>query len=477
MAGRQPGWWITGPPTGEPPRHAAPRDRSSVRRAVADLFKIFSEADGGRVEHVVDGCEGTADRRAQLGQELRQARERASLSQRALGRLVDRDRSSISRIESDGSTNDAAWWKLADDRTDAGGVVAGAWLAVMASEHGLSLEAAIAWRDGSRAPLTGAGARLELLGDDGCRCSECLVKWVRKLNLNRRDATRLITILTATASSPDGLSRTARALGSGQVDPRVIDEIDAVITVSQRQEDNLGPSVALPAMLTQRQVVEDLLSNCTDETRPRLLVAFGRASISLARYAADLGDYAAASRYCEDARRVAHEARDVPLAAYALYSIAHFADRSGKYDVSADAGIAAGRLVQGCDDGQLRALIAETVAGNHARRGNARACMRALESACESVDSRAATSHAYWFSRGTLLSRASISEIRLGQHAQAVTSATAGLDLLTSSTNRDRAFCLTRLADARVLAGETPEATRLLADAADLAMRYGHRGW
>lgn len=292
------------------------------------------------------------------------------------------------------------------------------------------------------------------------------------MNLNRRDATRLITILTATATSPDGLSHTARAISSGQVDPGVIDEIEAMILSCLWQEETFGPSAVLPTMLAQRALIEDLLRDCPDATRPRLLVAFGRTSTALAYYVFALGDVDGARRYCDEARRAAHEAGDVSLAAYALYDIAFFAAQAGKHDVSTDAGIAAGRLVRCCDDGRLRALIAERIADNHARQGNVRACMRGLDSALDCVDSGVTTtSPAYWFSKGKLLSRASTSELRLGQHEQAAVSAAAGLELCPPATG-GRAFSLTRLADARVLAGEVPEAARLVAEAANLATRY-----
>ncbi|MGI9002622.1 MAG: helix-turn-helix domain-containing protein, partial [Pseudonocardia sp.] len=157
-------------------------------------------------------CEGTAEQRATLGRELRRARERAGLSQRALGRLVGRDRSSISRIEATGRTDDAAWWRLADDKTGADGAVVGTWLVVLGAEQGVTLTLAepspvvvqenpvpptlAADEDVTQEPAAPSGAPAPL-GDDGCRCTECLARWVKSMNLDRRDATRLLTILVA----------------------------------------------------------------------------------------------------------------------------------------------------------------------------------------------------------------------------------------------------------------------------------------
>ncbi|MGI9004056.1 MAG: hypothetical protein ACR2GH_20810 [Pseudonocardia sp.] len=297
------------------------------------------------------------------------------------------------------------------------------------------------------------------------------------MNLDRRDATRLLTILVATATSPDGLSRTTQALTSGRVDTGVIDEIDEIDTMlaaCQRQEDNLGPSAVLPAMLAQRGMIEDLLRGCSDATRPRLLGLYGRANLSLAYYVYDLGDSAGAARHCEDARRAGHEARDIALVVYTLCNIARFAVEDSRHNVAVDAAAVARRLVGGCEDRQLRAYVGGITATSHALTGNERQCMAAFDNARHALNS--GTGHddslAYWFTEGALRSKESVAELQFGRVEQAAASAIAGLDLLDDSAIAGRACCLTRLADARVLGGEVAEATRLVADAADLATRY-----
>lgn len=118
---------------------------------------------------MADECEtSTAEQRAALGRELRRARLAAGLSQRKLGLRVDRDRSTLSRIEANASTNDAAWWKLADDETDAGGRVLAAWLAGPCDG---------AWRVAGAGRSVAGGPQRDASGRRGCDTDTHSAEW------------------------------------------------------------------------------------------------------------------------------------------------------------------------------------------------------------------------------------------------------------------------------------------------------------
>ncbi|MGQ0773084.1 MAG: hypothetical protein ACT4NY_01475 [Pseudonocardiales bacterium] len=110
-----------------------------------------------------------------------------------------------------------------------------------------------------------------------------------------------------------------------RVDEQTIGHIETILQDCKRQEDAFGPHAVLHTIIAQRELVDSLLDDCSDEVRPRLLSVYSSMSSSIGIYFFDLEDPASAMHYCDQARAAAQEARNAELANYALCMMSHFA--------------------------------------------------------------------------------------------------------------------------------------------------------
>ena len=203
-----------------------------------------------------------------------------------------------------------------------------------------------------------------------------LVRWLASWvsTVNRRHILQLLGgAATVAVGSPwsqldtDDQERMARAvLRPGRVDGHVVDQIQAVLWSSMRQDDALGPLAALDTVLAQRTLARTLLPECPDAVRPRLLSVYA----ALSRYAGwltfDLEDFDAASYYYEQARLAAHEARNTELGAHILCNMSQLATWQGQHRVGIDHALAAQGWAGRIEDFGLLAFAADVSAKAYA---------------------------------------------------------------------------------------------------------------
>jgi len=301
--------------------------------------------------------------------------------------------------------------------------------------------------------------------------------------VERREHLRLLGQLSATiAASPllsldsDEQERLSKVVAiPSRVDAQSIVHIETILQDCKRQQDIFGSKAVLHTVIAQREFVDSLLDECSDELRPRLLSVYSGMSISIGYYLFDLDDVASAMHYCEQARAAAQEARNTELAVYALCNMSYFASWQGKAHAGLDFAAAAQNLASKTDDALWHVFAAERAAIAYAIDGQHKECMtefdRAQAGLVSSAGRMSPESPVYWYHEGLIDSQKSYCLLRLGQPGEAAASASKGLPQFGSSIVGDLAVCTLRLATARLQSGEVEEATRVLGDGALLAAR------
>lgn len=301
--------------------------------------------------------------------------------------------------------------------------------------------------------------------------------------MNRRKLLRLLgwaaSIVAAAPVSgldPHEQERLVQAIAlPSRVDDTVIDHIESMLQHCKRQEDALGPQAVLQTVLAQRQLVDALLTECSDSLRPRLLSVYSNISSSVGTYYFHLDDYSSAMHYYESARAAAQDARNVELAIYALCMMSHSASEQGKGYAGIDSAAAAQRLAGKTGDLLLQACIAERFASAYGVDGQHKESMtefdRALAGLALPTGQRSPESPVYWFDEGLVASRQGDCLLRQNKPVEAAASYHTALQLFDDSFVRGIAFGALRLGAAHLQAGEIEEAARIITEAALLATK------
>jgi transcriptional regulator with XRE-family HTH domain len=444
--------------------------------------------------------EELAERRRVLGAQLTAFRQAVGLTQGQLARVAFCDRSTVAHIEKGRSRGDERFWTVADERCGADGALrAGfhAWVAAK-QDHEVRIQEAQLAQARAKAESLRATTAPQLLSDaevsgmagegtadGGDQITEQLVRLLCGLvgPMNRRKLLQLLRWAAATtAVSPmvAGLNieeqeRLARAIVSpSRIDERVIDHIDAMLRHCKRQEDTLGSRAVLPMALGQHDLINDLLSACPSDLRPRLLSVYSDVSSSVGFYFLELNDFDSAWGYYGQARAAAHDAGNTELGIYALCEMSYAASLHGKAHTGIDLAAAAQSLTGRTDDPLLRVAAADKAARAYATDGQYAACMVECERAQDSLSSAgpvSAESPAYWCNEGLLACDRSDYLVRLGKPAKAAATASTALALFDKSFVGSLGYCTLFLGNAHLQSGEIDEAARVLGDAAGLAVQ------
>jgi tetratricopeptide (TPR) repeat protein len=298
--------------------------------------------------------------------------------------------------------------------------------------------------------------------------------------MNRRKLLRLLGWAAATvAASPmlsldnDDQERLRKAIAvPSRVDGRVIDNIEALFRHCKRQEDALGSRIVLDTVLAQRGIIHDLLKDCPDELRPRLLSVYSDMSTSIGYYFFDRNDLNSARYYCDQARVAAHDADNTELGIYALCEMSYFASWQGKAPTAIDLAVSAESLLHKTDDPLMRVGVAQRSATAYAIDSQHKTCMAKLEQAQAALLSAghvSVESPLYFYNEGYLASHKSECLLRLGKPQEAAVGASAGLTLYDQSFVDGYAVCTLHLGTAYLQAGEIDEAAQVIGSAAALS--------
>lgn len=311
--------------------------------------------------------------------------------------------------------------------------------------------------------------------------AKILCEWINRMNRREilqllRRTTSIIAALTVVSGlDGDEQERLARAIASpSRVDGKVIDHLDAMLRYCKRQDDALGSRAVLKTVLAQRDLIDDLLTECPASLRSRLLSVYSDMSTSIGYYFFDLNDFDSAQHYCDQARAAAQKAGNAELGIYALCEMSDHASWQGRAHAAIDFAAAAQSLVTKTEDPLMRICAAQRTATAYAIDGQYAACMVECESAQDgltSVGEVPAESLGYFLNEGYLARRRSECFLRLGKPQEAATSAHAGLMQYDKSFVDGYAVCTLHLGNARLQSGEIDEAARVVGNAAGLAIR------
>jgi tetratricopeptide (TPR) repeat protein len=170
----------------------------------------------------------------------------------------------------------------------------------------------------------------------------------------------------------------ARRAEACDVGPETVAEIERAVERLGRAASGTPPEALLPAVRARRRHVERLLAGrLTLGRRRRLLVAAGRLSLVLARLHVDAGQREAAEANRDAALRLARQAADAELAAWAVEALAAWALADGRFrdaleraragqDLAPPASAAALQLA--LDEAQAWAALGDPAAAAGARR-------------------------------------------------------------------------------------------------------------
>ena len=475
---------------------------------------------------VVREPEELVEMRRVLGGQLAAFRQAAGLSHGQLARDTFRDRTSVAHIEKGRSRGDERFWKLADEKCQAEGVLLAGFRAWEAArqDHEVRVREALLAEAKATAEAMRAAAAPQPLGEtnqadqseviaggttagDVTPAQECavtpdcrqlagslagevtaegndevvgrLVTLLCRLvgAMNRRELFELLgwatgTVITSpvlSALDPDELERLARAIASpSRVDQQVIDHLAAILQHCKRQNDALGPRAVLNTVIAQRNLVRDLRAECPSALRPNLLSVYSNMSTSIGYYFFDLNDADSAMRYCDQARAAAHEAGNTELSIHALCNMSSFASWQGKAHIGIDLAAAAQSLASKTDDALLRVAVADNAARAYAIDRQYEACMAECERAQDGLilaGDVSIESPVYWYHEGWLASGKSDCLLRLGKPLEAAVSANSGLALFDKSFVVSLAFCTLRLGNAYLQSNEIEEAARVIGTA------------
>lgn len=108
----------------------------------------------------------------------------------------------------------------------------------------------------------------------------------------------------------------------------------------------------------ERHLVSDLLEDCPDGLRLRLLWVYSDMSSSIGFYFLELNNFDSAWRYHEKARVAAHDADNIELCIYVLCRMSYAASWQGKAHTGIDLAAAAQSLTSKAKDPLTRVCVA-----------------------------------------------------------------------------------------------------------------------
>jgi hypothetical protein len=265
-----------------------------------------------------------------------------------------------------------------------------------------------------------------------------------------------------------------------RVDAAVLDNIGRILDCCRRQDDALGPNVVLDTVLAQTQLAQNILAGGPPQhLRPRLLSLFAELRGFTGWLLFDLEDRESALHYYEKARRTAHEAGNVPLAAFVLCTMSHLASWSGSPREGIDHAIAARGWAAQTDSARTRAYAADVLARAYAEDGQHAPAQRALEESRVELDSALRMDSdpqapwLYFYDQHLYWGTAAKCALKRGDSSTAVAMAEQALTGADQSAVRNNAFRLLFRAEGHLQQQEIEAACADLGEVVDLVALNG----
>jgi tetratricopeptide (TPR) repeat protein len=296
--------------------------------------------------------------------------------------------------------------------------------------------------------------------------------------MDRLDVLRILAWGASASSvfsilSSDEQQRMASVLSrSSRVDAQTIEHIEAVLWHCRQQDWALGPQAALDTVLAQRNLARVLMPECPAVLQPRMLSVLSEASRQAGWLSYDLKQFENAGYYYEDARTLAHEAKNTALATFVLCQMSQLATWRGRPRIGIDHAVAAQWWVHQTGDLRLRAFAADMAARAYATDRQRNLCLTALDiahTALTAAGDQSPDSVIPFYGEALHISFRGECYLKLGEADPAVSYGQQSLQALDQSHARAVALTIVDLGEAYVLCNEVDEAARLFGDAGDIA--------
>jgi transcriptional regulator with XRE-family HTH domain len=440
-----------------------------------------------------------------LGVHLAACRYAAGMSQEELATALGRTRSLVSKVEHGSRGMPEPLWQLADEVCRAKGALISEHRALVQAERDYRARWRVQHRLDQRAAglaraaqiaARGVGVSRALLcdaGGDACRdavldgVSRELAQELRAVmervvrSVGRRRAMQLASWMLATMGlstlDADEYTRVAHAVTTpGRVDAKVVNNLAATLAQCRRLEDTLGPRAVLETVLVQHELVHHLLhEGAAEQWHKPLRLLDSSTAAAIGTHLIDMGDPGAARDWFAHARKAGHDGGNPAYAAYAAANLSYVARLAGDTPAALDAAAAARSLAARTSDAQVQALAESVAAGAYALDGRSDACLAAVDRAHDlltTATSPGPGAPAYWIDHSFIDSQFSAFFVLLNRPRQAVDAASNALARFDRTYVGRYALGEVRLGHALVLAGEIPEAVRVLGNAAGQAHLY-----
>jgi tetratricopeptide (TPR) repeat protein len=264
--------------------------------------------------------------------------------------------------------------------------------------------------------------------------------------------------------------RALEKLNDDRFDPAALIHCEHMIGQLRRQGDVLGGQITLQSAVAYRNIARRLSRSATSEFRDRALSVYAEFSQLAGWLCFNIGDHQSALHYYEDARTVAHDAKNVELVTYVLCTMSHLATWQGKPRVGIDHAVAASVWAQRANSPYARAYAADVGVRAYVADQQSDMSRVTLDLEYEALQEarKAPTPASWWYFYDEAFYWRTETELALATNRPDEALKTVKRSLQTSdpANVHNWSFRLLFQAQARIMQGEIGEAAHTIADVA-----------
>jgi hypothetical protein len=313
--------------------------------------------------------------------------------------------------------------------------------------------------------------------------AQVIVMWLQGFNPNvsrRAVLGKLSTAVTLAAAAPlfdmgdpDEHERMARVMQDpSHFDETALRHCEQMVGNLLQQKNLLGAQLTLQSAMAHRDMMRRIAKVAPIGYESRVLTVYAQLTDLVGYLCCDMCDYGAAQYYFNDARSVAHDAKNIELVTYILCNMSTLAQWQGKPRVGIDHAVAAQAWALQAGSPRAEAYAAAQRAQSFAGDRQSDACRRALDaeqSAFSMFDSTVPDS-SWWhfYDRSCRSVVASSCAVGLGDSAGALTTVTGSLTLIDPANLYRYVFLKLYQAEALIQQKEIGDACRTIGEVAAL---------
>lgn len=238
----------------------------------------------------------------------------------------------------------------------------------------------------------------------------------------------------------------------------------------RRQGDVLGGQITLQSAVAYRDIARQLAKIAPDSYRARTLSVHAEFSQLAGWLCFNIGDHRAAQHYYDEARSLAHDAKNVELVTYILCTMSHLATWQGKPRIGIDHAVAASVWAQRAASPYARAYAADVAVRAYVADSQPDMSRVTLdleyEALQEAANAEAAASWWYFYDASFYWRTETELALATNRPDDALNAVAKSLALADPANVHNWSFRLLFQAEARIMQGEVSEAAATIGDVA-----------